>query len=127
MSSPYKTVALHTFGCKANFADTSLLSTTFNEIGYNIVSFNSIADIYMINIEASSIAITMKLADEIRKNLGVAVYIDSLRRSLKSQMRHANKMNAQFAIICDLDELKKEKVIIKNMKKNTIVRIRSWN
>ena len=49
MSSPYKTVALHTFGCKANFADTSFLNSSFSEIGYNIVSFNSIADIYVIN------------------------------------------------------------------------------
>ena len=49
MSSPYKTVALHTFGCKANFADTSLLNSTFSEVGYNIVSFDSIADIYVIN------------------------------------------------------------------------------
>ena len=31
MSSPYKTVALHTFGCKANFADTSLLNSTFDK------------------------------------------------------------------------------------------------
>ena len=49
MSSPYKTVALHTFGCKANFADSSLLNTTFDKKGYNIVSFDSIADIYVIN------------------------------------------------------------------------------
>ena len=49
MSSPYKTVALHTFGCKANFADTSLLNSTFSEVGYNVVSFDSIADIYVIN------------------------------------------------------------------------------
>ena len=49
MSSPYKTVALHTFGCKANFADTSLLNSTFSQVGYNVVSFDSIADIYVIN------------------------------------------------------------------------------
>ncbi len=49
MSSPYKTVALHTFGCKANFADTSLLNSTFSEVGYNVVPFDSIADIYVIN------------------------------------------------------------------------------
>ena len=49
MSSPYKTVALHTFGCKANFADTSLLNNTFDKKGYNIVPFDSIADIYIIN------------------------------------------------------------------------------
>ena len=49
MSSPYKTVALHTFGCKANFADTSLLNNTFDKKGYNVVPFESIADIYIIN------------------------------------------------------------------------------
>ena len=49
MSSPYKTVALHTFGCKANFADTSLLSSTFVKRGYSIVPFENIADIYVIN------------------------------------------------------------------------------
>ena len=49
MSSPYKTVALHTFGCKANFADTSLLNNTFDKKGYNVVPFDSIADIYIIN------------------------------------------------------------------------------
>jgi len=49
MSSPYKTVALHTFGCKANFADTSLLNSTFDKKGYNVVPFDSIADIYIIN------------------------------------------------------------------------------
>mgnify|MGYP003312106432 CR=1 FL=1 len=41
----------------------------------------------------------MQLADLLRKELGVAVYIDSLRRSIKSQMRHANKINAKFSII----------------------------
>ena len=49
MSSPYKTVALHTFGCKANFADTSLLNSTFDKKGYNVVPFDTIADIYIIN------------------------------------------------------------------------------
>ena len=49
MSSPYKTVALHTFGCKANFADSSLLNNKFAEIGYDVVPFDTIADIYVIN------------------------------------------------------------------------------
>ena len=60
----------------------------------------------------------MKLADDIRKDLGVAVYLDSLRRSLKSQLRHANKMNAKFVIILDAETIKEKKVIIKNMENN---------
>ena len=75
MSSPYKTVALHTFGCKANFADTSLLNTTFSEIGYNIVPFNSIADIYVIN--------TCSVTDNANKKCR------SLIRNLKRRVPHA--------------------------------------
>jgi len=75
MSSPYKTVALHTFGCKANFADTSLLNNTFSEIGYNIVPFNSIADIYVIN--------TCSVTDNANKKCR------SLIRNLKRRVPHA--------------------------------------
>jgi len=75
-------------------------------------------DIYIINTEKQYTAKAMQLADLLRKELGVAVYIDSLRRSMKSQMRHANKMNAKFAIILDSDNLKEDKVFIKNMNEN---------
>ena len=75
MSSPYKTVALHTFGCKANFADTSLLNTTFSEIGYNVVPFNSIADIYVIN--------TCSVTDNANKKCR------SIIRNLKRRVPHA--------------------------------------
>ena len=57
----------------------------------------------------------MKLADDIRRNLGVAVYTDSLRRSLKSQLRHANKINAKYTIIIDSNTLKNNTVVIKDM------------
>jgi histidyl-tRNA synthetase len=79
---------------------------------------NTQTDIYIINIEEDLINYSMRLADNIRKNLGVAVYIDSLRRSLKSQLRHANKMNATYAIIMDSNTVKDETVIIKNMEQN---------
>ena len=61
----------------------------------------------------------MLLADNIRKNLGVAVYIDSLRRSLKSQLRHANKMNAKYTIIMDENTVTNKTVVIKNMIEKT--------
>ena len=75
-------------------------------------------DIYIININQDSISESMHLADNIRKEIGVRVYVDSLRRSIKSQMRHANKMNAKFSIIFDQEELKNNKIIIKNMIEN---------
>ena len=49
MSSPYKTAALHTLGCKVNFTETSTLSTSFQSKGISLVSFDDFADIYVIN------------------------------------------------------------------------------
>ena len=75
-------------------------------------------DIYIINVESIYIPKAMQLADLLRKELGVAVYVDSLRRSIKSQMRHANKMNAKFSVIFDVENLKQDKIFIKNMNEN---------
>tara|TARA_Y100001970_G_scaffold153517_1_gene187934 strand:- start:2672 stop:3922 length:1251 start_codon:yes stop_codon:yes gene_type:complete len=80
---------------------------------------NTQTDIYIINIEEKLIDKSMLLADNIRKNLGVAVYIDSLRRSLKSQLRHANKMNSKYTIIMDEKTVTNETVVIKNMIEKT--------
>lgn len=44
-----KKVAFHTLGCKLNFSETSTISRNFKEKGFDIVSFNSEADIYVIN------------------------------------------------------------------------------
>ena len=80
-------------------------------------------DIYIINLENELIENSMKISDDIRKDLGVAVYIDSLRRSLKSQLRHANKLNAKFSIIIDSETMKDNAVFIKNMETKTQERI----
>jgi threonylcarbamoyladenosine tRNA methylthiotransferase MtaB len=42
-------VALHTLGCKLNFSETSALGKQFTNKGFEIVNFNSYADIYVIN------------------------------------------------------------------------------
>jgi len=76
-------------------------------------------DIYIVNTESSLISQSMIIADDIRKNLGVAVYVDTLRRSLKSQLRHANKMNSKFSIILDSNTSNENTVSIKSMEENT--------
>ena len=76
-------------------------------------------DIYIINNEEIYIEYVMTLADKMRKELGVAVYTDTLRRSIKSQMRHANKMNAKYSIIINKELFKNsKKLLIKNMTDN---------
>ena len=42
-------VSLFTFGCKLNFAETSTISRKFKSQGFDIVDFNSKADVYIIN------------------------------------------------------------------------------
>jgi threonylcarbamoyladenosine tRNA methylthiotransferase MtaB len=42
-------VAFHTLGCKLNFAETSTIARKFTDGGYERVSFDSIADVYVIN------------------------------------------------------------------------------
>ena len=79
---------------------------------------NTQTDIYIINTEQTLINQSMKLADDIRRNLGVAVYTDSLRRSLKSQLRHANKINAKYTIIIDSNTVENNTVVIKDMEQN---------
>ncbi|NHZ85164.1 MAG: tRNA (N(6)-L-threonylcarbamoyladenosine(37)-C(2))-methylthiotransferase MtaB [Planctomycetia bacterium] len=44
-----KKIALKTIGCKLNFAETSTISREFTNRGFDIVDFNSMADVYVIN------------------------------------------------------------------------------
>lgn len=48
--TPYQyKVAFHTLGCKLNFSETSAISRSFRQKGYEVVGFNEPADIYVIN------------------------------------------------------------------------------
>jgi threonylcarbamoyladenosine tRNA methylthiotransferase MtaB len=42
-------VAFYTLGCKLNFSETSTIARDFQNLGYNRVEFDEIADIYVIN------------------------------------------------------------------------------
>lgn len=44
-----KRAAFHTLGCKLNFAETSTIARQLTETGYEKVSFDEFADIYVIN------------------------------------------------------------------------------
>ena len=57
----------------------------------------------------------LKILGEARK-AGLIMEFDSLRRSIKSQMREANKIGASLAIIIGDKELKDKSVQIKDLK-----------
>lgn len=49
MSHLHRTAAFHTLGCKLNFAETSTIARQLTDAGYDKVSFDDRADIYVIN------------------------------------------------------------------------------
>lgn len=48
-NNTFKTAAYHTLGCKLNFAETSTIARGLSEAGYQKVSFDQSADVYVIN------------------------------------------------------------------------------
>ncbi|GEN77062.1 tRNA (N(6)-L-threonylcarbamoyladenosine(37)-C(2))-methylthiotransferase MtaB [Chryseobacterium hagamense] len=49
MSQYHRTAAFHTLGCKLNFAETSTIARQLTEAGYEKVSFDEKANVYVIN------------------------------------------------------------------------------
>lgn len=64
----------------------------------------------------------IKIGLEIQKKLisrNFSVRIDLLRRSLKAQLREANKYNAKFVIIIGEEEIKRQSFVLKDMQSGT--------
>ena len=72
--------------------------------------------IYLIGLGDAVRPTMLKILGEARK-AGLIMEFDSLRRSIKSQMREANKIGASLAIIIGDKELKDKSVQIKDLKK----------
>lgn len=66
---------------------------------------------------------TFALANKLRFN-GIKVERDNLDRSLKAQMKYANKINAKFVVIIGEQEMTENKVKLKNMFDGTEVEIK---
>ena len=75
-------------------------------------------DIYIITTEEECLECSFKITESLRNNNFVVIN-DTLRRSLKSQMKDANRLNVFYTIIIGEDEIKSNKVIIKNMDKGS--------
>lgn len=71
-------------------------------------------DCYLIFLSNELKEKLFSLATDLRKN-NISCDIDLLDRSLKAQMREANRSNAKFALIIGEDEFVDKKVIVKNL------------
>ena len=73
-------------------------------------------DIYFICIEQNAIQVMLSLSKKLREKNYIVVF-DLLRRSLKAQMREANKLKVRYVIIIGEVELAHKKVTIKDLQK----------
>ena len=73
-----------------------------------------IPDIYLICLEKEGIPVALKIAKKLRLK-GLNIVSDPLRRSMKAQMRDANKLRARYVLILGESELKDNTIIFKNL------------
>lgn len=71
-------------------------------------------DIYIGNIGENNLLTAQKLVYELRQK-GISADCDKMSRSVKAQMKFANKLNAKFSVIIGDDEVQKGSAMIKNM------------
>ena len=70
--------------------------------------------IYIVCVENDALGSMQKIAKDLR-SLGLKVLLETLRRSMKAQMREANKCNANYAIIVGEQEQINNTVQLKNL------------
>ncbi len=72
-------------------------------------------DIYMVCLDESGLSTSIDIANQMRQN-GKSVKMETLRRSMKAQMREANRSGATHAFILGENEIQNKTVVIKNLK-----------
>lgn len=71
-------------------------------------------DIYIVRIDSDLLLKVSELASYLRKK-DLTVDYDYLNRSVKAQMREANKMNSKFVLFVGGDEYKNQELVLKNL------------
>ena len=80
----------------------------------NFKEHKPVPDIYLICLEKKGIPISLNIAKILRLK-GLNIVSDPLRRSMKAQMRDANKLRARYVLILGESELKDNTIIFKNL------------
>jgi len=76
--------------------------------------YKSNVQIYIANIGEKADVFAQKLVFDLRKN-NICAEKDLMSRSLKAQMKYADKIGAKYTVVIGDDEIEKGKVNIKNM------------
>lgn len=84
----------------------------------NFVQYND-KKIFIALQSNNAYGFAVKIASDIRKNKNIAVEINCLDKSLKAQMRMANKLNFDYLIVLGEEEVKTGNYKIKDLKTGT--------
>lgn len=76
--------------------------------------FNSSVDIFVISFSGKTLPLAFKEVIKLRK-AGFKVEFDFMERSMKSQMKQANKLSAKYTLIFGEDEVARNCVMLRNM------------
>ena len=79
---------------------------------------NSIVDIYFVCLDEKGLSKTLQLSNQLRNN-GFKVIFDPLRRSMKSQLRDANRSGARYALILGETEMNDDTIGFKDLGQST--------
>ena len=80
----------------------------------NFKEHKPVPDIYLICLEKKGIPVSLNIAKILRLK-GLNIVSDPLRRSMKAQMRDANKLRARYVLILGESELNDNTIILKNL------------
>ena len=75
-------------------------------------------DFYIVTRGEDTLLYSLRVAEILRQR-GFKLINEINRRSMKAQLREANRLNARYAIIIGEDEVNQNKVIIKNLSEGT--------
>tara|TARA_B100001029_G_C15037571_1_gene441222 strand:- start:330 stop:1592 length:1263 start_codon:yes stop_codon:yes gene_type:complete len=72
-------------------------------------------DIYFAHVGDQVTSTAVKLANELRNECNKIVVLETLKRSIKAQMRAANRCNAKITLILGEEEFNQNNISVKNM------------
>ena len=105
-----KRVAFYTLGCKVNTYETNAMMQIFRENGYDIVDFNDIADIYIVN------------------TCTVTNMSDRKSRQILRRAKHKNPKSILCAVGCyaqvakeDIEKIEEVDIVLGNREKSEIL------
>jgi len=82
---------------------------------YNQMKLNKNINLYISILGENIIPQAMNIINDLRKLNNLSITTETNRRSLKAQMREANRQKSSYVIIIGENEIKNQCVIIKNM------------